>query len=142
MKTKKNVVFIFNDLGLSKNGFILKAKHFNCDFKNFAYPEDFEEWLIKEPSAIQNIKLIVLGQYFPGDGSKQRESGPSRGILFYKRLLENDNFKKIPLILIAEIEKQEEYLKKCKEYKVTLRDTPVDIMKFSGIYRQKLKMKN
>ena len=141
MKTKENVVFIYNDLGLSKDGFISEAKHFNCNFKNFAYPEDFEEWLVKEPSATKNIKLIVLGQYFPGDGSIQRESGPSRGTLFYKRLLENDNVNKIPLIIVAEIEDQDQYLKKCKEYNVILRDTPIDIMNFGDIYREKLKMK-
>lgn len=138
MKTKKHVVFIYNNLGFLKSAVIPTAEHFGFDFKNFAYPEDFEEWIEAEPARISNIKLIVLGQSFPGDGSKQRESGPSRGVLFYKRLLGNNNLNKVQVMIIAEIENQDEYLNKFKEYDVLLRDIPVDIMDYYEVYRQKL----
>ncbi|MCX6824042.1 MAG: hypothetical protein NT085_02855, partial [candidate division SR1 bacterium] len=117
---------------------ISTAKHFGFDFKNFAYPEDFEAWIEAEPECVSSIKLIVLGQSFPGDGSKQRESGPSRGVLFYKRLLENNNLNKVQVMIIAEIENKNKYLDKFREYDVLLRDIPIDIMDYYEIYRQKL----
>lgn len=141
METKQSVIFIYNNLGLFKSWVIPVAERLGFNFFNFAYPEDFEEWIAEDSSRINNIKLIVLGQYFPGDGSKQRKSGPSRGVIFYKELLEKIDTKKTQILIVAEIEDQKEYMKKCEEYSVTLQQHPIDILDFGNVYEKKLKQK-
>lgn len=140
MKTKKYVIFICNNIAPHKAFLPGTTKMLGFKFKHFPYPESFEEWIEKKPKVLDNIKLILLGQSFPGDGSKQRESGPSRGVLFYQRLLENNTLNKVKLIILAEIGNQKEYFNICKKYNITLRDSdmPVDILDYYQVCREEL----
>lgn len=121
-ENKKNtVVCIYNNIGYLKAGIIGMIEHLGFHTETFLYPEDFEECLKEKRIDIKDIKLILLGQSFPGDGSKQRESGPSRGILFLQRFQENNTLEKIHILIPCEILK-DEYLKKLKEYGVSLKE--------------------
>jgi len=140
METKGIVVFICQDIPTLKDVFIPSAKIHGFEPKHFSYPEDFEEWVQEKRPNLKNIKLILLGQYFPGDGSKQRESSPSRGVLFYKRIRENNELSKVKLLLSTGSVYPEKYIEKLEEYNVSLKkgDEPIDILDIYKVYEKTL----
>ena len=101
-QNKKKVVFIYNDRASICHTYMLVPEHTHPKFDvlDFLYPEDFEERI---PTLDPNdIKLIFLGTYFPGDGRPNIKSGYFRGLNFYKEsILKNPFYKDIPVIMTS-----------------------------------------
>ncbi|MFA5747717.1 MAG: hypothetical protein WC872_01255 [Candidatus Absconditabacterales bacterium] len=133
---EKKIVFIYNDLASIKDNYIFVAEYYNIGTKHFFYPEDFEEWIKKENN-VENIKLIILGHYFPGNGHPNIKHGYFRGLEFYNTIRENAMFENIKIIIpCTMLKKENDYEKKLKEMNISLKegDKFIDIYFFGAIY--------
>ena len=141
MKPTKTIIFIYHDLSFIEL-YMLNGEAHDYKIQHFSYPEDFEAWAQKNHADMKNVKLIVLGHYFPRDGGKHMITGFFRGLYFYKDLLINPLYTKVPILIpCTMLETEPEYEKKLKDLKITLRkgDAFCNMPDFTEIYEKFLK---
>jgi hypothetical protein len=103
---KKQMVFIFNN----KHSITPYIDYYKDDYTidHFFCPEEWE----KEKANHADVDLIVLGDYFPGDGFDVK-CGYSRGLEFYEEIIKDPFYANIPIIILSEMLNYEKQILDC-----------------------------
>lgn len=109
---EKTIVIIHKDIHILEC-IIAMVRNFGYETKEFFYPGDFQLW--KEKANIKDVKLIIIGDYFPNNGDdKLTSTSDIKGLDFYNNKL--IALKKIKTIIAystiaAQKKFDEEYIK-------------------------------